>query len=58
MHDICPIKGVCSESCDVLTVWEITDNISETQKRYKIVDNFTTEVIRDLSSGTNTDDLE
>jgi len=58
MHDRCPIKGVCSESCDVLTFWEITDNISDTQKRYNIVANFTTEVIRDLSSGANTNDLE
>jgi len=58
MRDRCPIKGVCSESCDVLIFWEITDNISDTQKRYKIVDNCTTEVIRDLSSGTNTNDLE
>jgi len=29
MHDILPRKRMCSESCDLLKIWEISDNIWE-----------------------------
>jgi len=30
MHDILLTKGMCSESCDLFKVWEISENVSET----------------------------
>jgi len=30
MNDRLPPKGMCSVSCDLFRLWEISDNISET----------------------------
>jgi len=37
MRDILPLKGTCSESRNLFTFWEISDNISETVQDRVIV---------------------